>query len=277
LYCEATNASTNSRKHSDVMKTVLITGGNRGLGKALVDTFSEAGWKVLATARRAESIDRGDDSRSENIQAYSLDLSKHDDIAELVRAVSSSHHDTKIDCIIHNAGFNPKDNKSPAGYFESTFSVKDFDAANVAESMMINALHPMELTGRLLPLLAPDGVVLAITSWLGSIGAKTVPGHYGYSGSKALMNLCMKGLALEFDRDATAAAAASGSPPGGVQRRRAAVALNPGWMKTDMGGGDRADISPEEVAARILRMIDDGFLRSCSGKFINTDRTEHEW
>ena len=38
--------------------------------------------------------------------------------------------------------------------------------------MMINALHPMELTGRLFPVLAEDAIVIAISSWLGSIGAK---------------------------------------------------------------------------------------------------------
>jgi NAD(P)-dependent dehydrogenase (short-subunit alcohol dehydrogenase family) len=38
-------------------KTVLITGGNRGLGRALVDCFAvQENWKVIATARRLESL-----------------------------------------------------------------------------------------------------------------------------------------------------------------------------------------------------------------------------
>ena len=37
-------------------KTVLITGGNRGLGKAFVECFVKAGWNVLARARRVESL-----------------------------------------------------------------------------------------------------------------------------------------------------------------------------------------------------------------------------
>jgi hypothetical protein len=47
-------------------------------------------------------------------------------------------------------------------------------------------------------------------------------------------------------------------------------------MQTDMGGSN-ASISPEEVASRILCMVEDGFFRSNNGKFLNTDRTEHEW
>ena len=104
--------------------------------------------------------------------------------------------------------------------------------------------------------------LIAISSWLGSIGAKTVPGHYGYTGSKALMNMMIKGMSLEFEKAENSS--------------RIAVTMNPGWMKTDMGG-QNADITSDEVAGRILTMIDDGFIKECNGKFLNTDRTEHEW
>jgi NAD(P)-dependent dehydrogenase (short-subunit alcohol dehydrogenase family) len=150
-------------------KTVLITGGNRGLGKALVECFaSKPDWTVVATARQASSLPQGT-----NIRGYSLDLSQHDDIVQFAQTLTSEQQGARrISLIIHNAGFNPKDNKSVPGYFESTFYAKDFSAANVAESMMINALHPMELTGRLMPLMTTDCVVVAISSWLGSIGNK---------------------------------------------------------------------------------------------------------
>ena len=147
-------------------KTVIITGGNRGLGRALVECFaSKPDWKVLATARNKDSLPDGIAGR------YSLDLSKHDDVVSLAKTLAEEGH--TIDLIIHNAGFNPKDQKSVPGYFESTFYCNEqFSAANVAESMMINVLHPMELTGKLLPKMADDAVVVAISSWLGSIGAK---------------------------------------------------------------------------------------------------------
>jgi len=239
------------------MKTVLITGGNRGLGKAFVECFAADGWRVLATARHTESLP------SAVSAGFALDLANHDQMVQVSKALSKE----SIDCIIHNAGFNPKDVKDRPNYFESTYYCKDFSAANVSESLFINALHPMELTGRLMPVLKDDCIVVAVTSWLGSIGGKTPtefnsPGHYGYGGSKALMNMFMKALSLEFDRD---------------PEHRVAVALNPGWMKTDMGGGDRADISPEDVASRLLAMIKDGFVRTQNGKFLNSDRTEHGW
>lgn len=200
----------------------------------------------------------------ENVTKFSLDLASHDSVVKL--AENLLQRQTTIDVIIHNAGFNPKDQKDREGYFESTFYAHQFSAVNVGESMTINALHPMELTGRLFPVFAKDAVVIAISSWLGSIGAKAVPGHYGYTGSKALMNMMIKGLSLEFDKSSDSDDTSS----------RVAVTMNPGWMKTDMGGSN-ADITSDKVASRILTMIEDGFIRNCNGKFLNTDRTEHEW
>eukprot|EP00540_Astrosyne_radiata_P008417 CAMPEP_0116852350 /NCGR_PEP_ID=MMETSP0418-20121206/17243_1 /TAXON_ID=1158023 /ORGANISM="Astrosyne radiata, Strain 13vi08-1A" /LENGTH=242 /DNA_ID=CAMNT_0004484501 /DNA_START=37 /DNA_END=765 /DNA_ORIENTATION=- len=240
------------------MKTVLITGGNRGLGKGLVDTFAKAGWKVLATARRVDSI-----ASQDNVQAYPLDLSVQSQIDDLVEKLVQEKQ--AVDVVIHNAGFNPKDAKDkPEGYFDSTFYVKDFSAENVSESLRINALHPMELTGKLLSkgILTTDGIVIGISSWLGSITKKNFGGHYGYAGSKALFNMCIKGMSIEFQKD--------------EEHNRTAVAINPGWMRTDMGG-PKAETTPEQVAERILNMIQDGFLAEHNGRFLNTDRTEHEW
>mmetsp|Transcript_29637 Transcript_29637/g.69010 ORF Transcript_29637/g.69010 Transcript_29637/m.69010 type:complete len:227 (+) Transcript_29637:39-719(+) len=192
-------------------RTILITGGNRGLGLSLVETFANAGWKVLATARTVASLPTG----LENVKGYTLDLARQEDVVKLASKLVNEDK-VKIDVIIHNAGFNPKDQKHREGYFESTFNIDKFSAENVNESMTINALHPMELTGRMMPVLSENAIVIAISSWFGSFETETIPGHYGYRGSKALMNMMMKGLSLEFTK---------------AKENRVAIALNPGWMK----------------------------------------------
>ena len=243
------------------MKTVLITGGNRGLGRALVTTFDAADWKVYATARNPDQLPLSDakgsyDKGSNGIVPLTLDLANYESIDQLVKTLDDFK--PSIDLLINNAGYNPKDNKEP-GFFDSTFRIEHFSGANVGISMTINALAPTQLVSRLLPRLAKDAVVLNISSWLGSIGNKDMGGHYGYAGSKALLNMFTKAMALEFK-----------------DHNRSAVAVNPGWMKTDMGG-DNAKHTPDETAAAILNLYENQTLHKNSGEFINTDGSQHPW
>lgn len=233
------------------MKTVLITGANRGFGEALLTCFEGAGWHVLATARRPETL-----PTRERVTPLTLDLSNKQSIAALADAVKSAGY--TVDLLINNAGYNPKDSSDKA-YFMSTFKIAHFSGRNVAKSLEINALAPMELSSKLLPSLAENAVVLNISSWLGSIGAKSGGGHYGYSGSKALLNMFTRAMALEF-----------------AEGQRAAVAFNPGWMRTDMGG-DKAQVSPADVAQAVLDLYSEGALHQNNGEFLNFDGSRHVW
>ena len=232
--------------------TVLVTGANRGLGAAIAAVFHDAGWHVMGTAR-----DPGTLAKANVDSAYALDLSDIGSLEALVSAIKGT--DRRIDLLINNAGFNPKDKTGDPTYFRSTFAIEEFSATNVAESMWINALMPTQLVSSLLPSLADDAVVLNISSWLGSIGNKDMGGHYGYAGSKALLNMMTRGIALEWERTA-----------------RAAVALNPGWMQTDMGGS-KATRTPQDTAADILGLYQAGALKRANGCFINTDGSQHAW
>lgn len=267
-------------------KTVLITGGNRGLGLALVQAFAATpGWSVMATARNVDTLPK----ELCNGGTFALDLnhaSHIDNLVHLLVAQQQQHpggeapsplNNLPIDVLIHNAGFNPKDVKDNSGYFESTFYAKHFSAQNVAESCRINALHPMELTGKLMAAVSPQllsdtAIVIGISSWLGSISKKDFAGHYGYAGSKALFNMCLKGLALEMETTTNVT-----TDPNQQPQHRCCIALNPGWMTTDMGGPN-AERSPDDVAKAVVDMVmEEGYLKSQNGKFLNADRTEHEW
>ncbi len=233
-------------------KTVLITGANRGLGAAFAREAHDLGYRVIGTARDVSTLAAHHVDRP-----YALDLSKENDIAHVCSEIASDG--MRIDLLINNAGFNPKDRKGDPNYFQSTFKIEHFDASNVAESLWINALAPMTLISRLLPALTDDAVALSISSWLGSIGGKTSGGHYGYAGSKALLNMFTRAVALEF-----------------ADTNKSAVALNPGWMRTDMGGSN-AERTPKEVAQAVFALWRDGKLSAANGKFLNTDGSIHPW
>lgn len=232
------------------MKTVLVTGASRGLGRAIATEFADKGWRVIATERREAGTAHG------SIERMMLDMSSEGSIAELARQLITSN--VSVDLLINNAGMNPKDSPD-RDYFQSTFKIDQFSPSAIAESLFINALMPFRLISALLPVLADDAAVLNISSWLGSITTKANPGHYGYAGSKALLNMFTKGLALEWQENA-----------------RSCVALNPGWMQTDMGG-QNAKTTPQEVARAILSLYQDGKLHGENGSFLNTDGSLHPW
>lgn len=52
--------------------------------------------------------------------------------------------------------------------------------------------------------------------------------------------------------------------------------LNPGWMRTDMGGSN-AERTPTEVAQAVYALWRDGKLSAANGKFLNTDGSIHPW
>lgn len=206
---------------------------------------------VFATARNPDAL-----RNNARVMPVALDLSDYESVAQCAKVILDTG--ATLDLIIHNAGYNPKDSKDDE-YFRSTFRLEHFSGRNVADSLHINALAPVELTAHLLPALAADGVVVNISSWLGSIGEKSMPGHYGYAGSKALLNMLTKGMALEF-----------------AESGRAVVALNPGWMATSMGG-DNATSTPTDVAGRILSLYTRGVFHENNGRFLKSDGSEHPW
>jgi 1-acylglycerone phosphate reductase len=85
---------------SNMSKTVLITGTSSGIGDQLARIFHEKGWRVLATARKAETIS---ELSALGITALSLDVDKPESIAGLKKQVGDITGG-KLDMLINNAG-----------------------------------------------------------------------------------------------------------------------------------------------------------------------------
>ncbi len=86
-------------------KVALITGGGRGIGKAIAEAYGEAGAKVMITGRREEFLaptlaelrQRGFDCRS-----IVADVSKPEEVERLVQATLDAF--SQIDILVNNAG-----------------------------------------------------------------------------------------------------------------------------------------------------------------------------
>ncbi len=128
-----------------------------------------------------------------------------------------------VDVLINNAGVIGPDRQSAL----------DMDFAGFAETFAVNTLAPLAMAQAVLPQMRAGGRILTISSQMAWMGyAKS--DHIAYRASKVAVNKVMQGLATD------------------LQDRGIAVALiDPGWVRTDMGGPE-AEEDPKRVAGGIL-------------------------
>ena len=101
-------------------------------------------------------------------------------------------------------------------------------------------------------------LVVTITSGMGSIGDNTSGGSIAYRSSKAAVNMAMRSAAIDL-----------------APRRITCVVVNPGWVKTDLGGPN-ATLTPQESVTAMRRLIEK-LGPDQSGKFFHYDGSEYPW
>lgn len=112
-------------------KTVLITGGTRGVGKALVSKCTTLGYTVISTGSGEKSVSAAKLSFP-NVQWMCCDLSVKDNITALAETIETK----PLDMVIHNAGV-----QQARDLFEPVE-----DELSVAIETQINFNAPIELT-----------------------------------------------------------------------------------------------------------------------------------
>ncbi len=84
-------------------KTILITGATAGFGAAAVDRFANAGWRVIATGRRADRLQQLVDRHGpERVHAAAFDMRDADAMQAALDAIPPAFAD--IDVLVNNAG-----------------------------------------------------------------------------------------------------------------------------------------------------------------------------
>jgi NAD(P)-dependent dehydrogenase (short-subunit alcohol dehydrogenase family) len=139
-------------------KTVLVTGANRGLGRALVDEALRRGaTRVYAASRRPMVV------TDERVTALTLDVTDPAQIREAVDSVES------LDILINNAGVSVADDLSDRSAFEQHLAVNLYGTLDVTQAFLPSLTHS-------------HGAVVNVVS-LGAVAA--VPVLPAYSVSKA--------------------------------------------------------------------------------------------
>ena len=222
---------------------ILLTGGNRGIGLALVTLYAERGDTVHVTARNPEGAEAllSLAKKHANVLVHSLDVT--DEAA--VRALSRSLGDVAFDRLINNAGI--------ASPWES---LEAFDATLASKVFATNSIAPLVVTRAFLPQLRQSKAarVFHLSSRMGSIGENTSGGAYAYRMSKAALNMASSCLAIELK-----------------PKKIASIVLHPGWVQTDMGGPS-APLTVAESSAQLVQVMDRLGMPE-SGQFYSFDGT----
>lgn len=132
---------------------------------------------------------------------------------------------------------------------------------SLANHMNVNVMGPAKLVQVLEPHLQTGSVVMNMTSGLGSLAynrSKEMPECTVYAISKAALNMLTVHQAAQL-RDR------------GVR----VICMDPGWVKTDMGGKEAA-LEKEESIGGMLKVLK-GLKETDSGKFFVYDGSEKEW
>lgn len=232
------------------MPSVFITGASRGLGLEFVRQYAGDGWRVFATCRAPEkaaqlrTMTGGTDGK---VTAHKLDVTEKLDVAPLARELDGE----AIDVLINNAG-------TYGGSYEIKFGETDYALFETA--WRTNTAAPLRIAEAFAEQLGRSAkrTIVNISSRMGSIAENDSGGSYAYRSSKAGLNMVTKSLAVDLKA-----------------RGVIVVALNPGWVRTDMGGA-RGRFSPEE-SVRKMREVIAALSPEDTGRFIDYDGADVPW
>ena len=222
-------------------KTILITGANRGIGLALAKQYQDDGWQVLATCREPE---KADGLKSLRLEPFALDVTDPKSCSQLAQELVGQ----SIDVLFNNAGiFGPRGLK-----------LGELEPESWLEVLKVNSVAPALVTQAFLEHVASsqDKLMVYTSSSMASIAAGS-SGEYIYRSSKAALNMFVARAAQELDSK-------------GIRT----VAMDPGWVRTDMGGSSAA-LSPEESARGMKNVLDT--LGHQSGVYLRHDGATLPW
>ncbi|MEM8751810.1 MAG: SDR family NAD(P)-dependent oxidoreductase [Pseudomonadota bacterium] len=199
-------------------KTALVTGANRGIGRALAAAFVARGDRVIAA-------NRGGASGPEGAETTPLDVTDDASLAALGALLENE----ALDLLVCNAG---------ALIGRGGVDDPAFDRAAFETVLAVNVTGVFMTVRAALPSLRrARGKIAVISSQMGS-SARPRGWAYPYCASKAAATNLAANFAVELKADGIAVGA-----------------YHPGWVRTDMGGPEAA-VSPEESAAGLVRRFD---------------------
>ena len=236
------------------MKTVIVTGGSRGIGAEIVKELSKNNYNVVLnynkSEKEAKQIQKELEEKNIKIEIFKADVSKREEVKELIKFTLNKFKN--IDILINNAGIDqikPFTNITDEDW-NNMFQVNLNSAFYCTQEVLENMIHNK------------NGCIINISSIWGSVGASC---EVSYSASKAAIEGMTKALAKELG-------------PSNIRVN----AVAPGLVNTDMNKNLTKEeleelksqiplgriAEPEEIVKSIKWLIEDEYI---SGQIISVN------
>ena len=165
-------------------KTIWITGGSTGIGKALAIKFANKGWNVAISARR-ENLLKEISNHNKDIHGFPLDVTDKSKCIEVFEQIKNKFQDVDI-CFFSTGTWNPKKEKDiDVEQIEDVFKVNFFGTLNC-----IKAVEEYFKNKK-------GGIITIVSSIAGYRG---LPNSTGYGPSKSALNNLAESLYFDFKR-----------------------------------------------------------------------------
>ena len=165
-------------------KTIWITGGSTGIGKALAIKFAKEGWNVAISARR-ENLLKETCGEHENISSFPLDVTDKSKCKEVFQNIVNTFHNIDI-CFFSTGTWDPKREKDiDVEQIENVFKINFFGTLN-----SIKAVEKYFKDKK-------SGTITIVSSIAGYRG---LPNSTGYGPSKSALNNLAESLYFDFGR-----------------------------------------------------------------------------
>lgn len=163
-------------------KTVLVTGGSKGIGRAVVEAFAEQGANVIinysSDEKAANAVADSVKNQAAKVSVIKANIAKPDEVEAMFGKIKAEFG--SIDVLVNNAGlFDENDSPDSVEAFRNVFETNLF-----AQIEVTNAARKLMSKGK----------IVFVSSIHGKLGHGR-PSAIAYSASKAALNSYIKNLA----------------------------------------------------------------------------------
>jgi len=220
------------------MRTVVITGANKGIGLQLAKHYKQDGDEVIAAVRNSS-----DELEALGAKVYeNVDVTNDEQVLEFKRQLG----DTTIDILFNNSGQL------------SSEDMLDMNYDRIRQQFEVNTLGPLRMTHTLNHLFARGSKIGIVSSRVGSMTDNGGGGNYGYRISKTGANMVGKNLSIDF-------------APRGI----GVYLLHPGHVSTEMINF-QGSIAPQDAAKGLKKVMENLTLEQ-TGTFWHAEGYELPW